>query len=109
MTFAGDNLQCRLFYVLDRNNGYQFLVDTGTAVRVILSVRAHKLTLSLFKLQVANDAQIETYGNKELIPNIGMRRDFTGSFTYATVRTLILEAYFLALFGLLVPTYPRLT
>ncbi|CAE1296638.1 unnamed protein product [Acanthosepion pharaonis] len=55
-----------------------------------------------YKLQAANGSTIETYGAKTLTLNIGMRRDFTWTFTQADVKTPILGADFLAHYDLAV-------
>ncbi|CAE1266126.1 unnamed protein product [Acanthosepion pharaonis] len=57
---------------------------------------------TLYKLQAANGSTIETYGTKTLTLNIGMRRDFTWTFTQADVKTPILGQDFLAHYDLAV-------
>lgn len=59
----------------------------GAAVSVIPSMDKPPLKSMLFKLQAANSLSIETYGNKFFTLNIGMRRDFSWSFTYVNVKT----------------------
>ncbi|CAE1324895.1 unnamed protein product [Acanthosepion pharaonis] len=92
----------RLFYVWDRNNGFNFLVDTGAAISVIPPTNRSALKPTPFQLRAANGSPIETYGNKELTLNINLRRDFKWSFTVADVRIPLLGADFLAHYNLAV-------
>ncbi|CAE1256054.1 unnamed protein product [Acanthosepion pharaonis] len=98
----GKNIRSRLFYVWDRRNNIKFLVDTGAAISVIPPKEQQDRKATLYKLQAANGSTIETYGAKTLTLNIGMRRDFTWTFTQADVKTPILGADFLAHYDLAV-------
>lgn len=99
---TGKNTQSRLFYVWDRQNHIKFLVDTGAVISVIPPREQQDRKATLYKLQAANGSTIETYGTKTLTLNIGMRRDFTWTFTQADVKTPILGADFLAHYDLAV-------
>lgn len=94
--------QCRLFYLWDQRNKTKFLVDTGAAISIIPPGDQHNHKASLIKLQAANGSPIKTYGTRTLTLNIGMRRDFTWTFTQADVKTAILGADFLAHYNLAV-------
>ena len=59
------------------------------------------------RLQAANGSTIDTYGEKTLRLNIGMRRDYDWSFTLADVKIPILGADFLAHYQLAVNMNPR--
>ncbi|CAE1255006.1 unnamed protein product [Acanthosepion pharaonis] len=98
----GKNIRSRLFYVWDRRNHIKFLVDTGAAISVIPPKEQQDRKATPYKLQAANGSTIETYGAKTLTLNIGMRRDFTWTFTQADVKTPILGADFLAHYDLAV-------
>ncbi|CAE1258177.1 unnamed protein product [Acanthosepion pharaonis] len=98
----GKNIRSRLFYVWDRRNNIKFLVDTGAAISVIPPKEQQDRKATPYKLQAANGSTIETYGAKTLTLNIGMRRDFTWTFTQADVKTPILGADFLAHYDLAV-------
>ncbi|CAE1275399.1 unnamed protein product [Acanthosepion pharaonis] len=62
---------------------------------------------TLVKLRAANGSAIDTYGERTLTLNIGMRRDFTWTFTVANVKVPILGADFLAHYALAVHMNPR--
>ena len=104
-TGIGD--QCRLFYIRDKNTKLQFLVDTGASISLLPRKSEPSAKLALLKLRAANKSSINTYGKKELILNIGMRRDYLWSFTIADVDVPILGADFLAHFKLGVHMHTR--
>ncbi|CAE1291395.1 unnamed protein product [Acanthosepion pharaonis] len=83
---SGANTQCRLFYVWGRRNKLKFLVDTGAAISVVPYQNDHAAKPTLFKLRAANGSVIDTYGERTLTLNIGMRRDFTWTFIVANVK-----------------------
>lgn len=53
----------------------------------------------LYKLQAANGTKIDTFGEKAVTIDLGMRRNFLWVFTQANVTTPILGADFLAKFN----------
>ncbi|CAE1303859.1 unnamed protein product [Acanthosepion pharaonis] len=84
------------------------LLDTGAAISVIpYQERPYFSKPTLLKLQAANGSAIDTYGERTLTLNIGMRRDFTWTFTVANVKIPILGADFLAHYELAVYMNPR--
>ena len=85
----------------------KFLVDTGAAISVIPHTHEPSAKPTQFKLQAANGSTISTYGSKTVSLNLGMRRNFTWSFTLANVKLPILGADFLAHFNLTVHMNPR--
>lgn len=100
---AGPDQHSRLFYVVDKNTGTRFLVDTGSEVSVLppsLSDQKHspdKLTLT-----AVNNTSITTYGKRSLTLNLGLRRSFPWIFIIADIQKPIIGADFLRHFGLLV-------
>ena len=84
----------RLFYIWDRTNEIKFLVDTGAAISVIPHTIDPSAKPTLLKLQAANGSTIDMYGGKTLTLNIGMRRDYTWTFTLANVKIPILKVFF---------------
>ena len=92
----------RLFNITDHISGMQFLVDTGTDIRVIPPSsleRKHPWTL---RLEAVNHTPISTYGTRSLTLNLDLRRTFCWAFTIADVQKPIIGADFLHHFSLLV-------
>lgn len=92
--------QNRLF-VQDKRTGTRFLVDTGADVSVLPN-RAAKRQLSDFKLFAANGSVINTFGDKLMCLNLGLRRPHKWPFIIANVSRPIIGADFLRHYGLLV-------
>ncbi|CAE1258975.1 unnamed protein product [Acanthosepion pharaonis] len=105
---AGVGEVCRLIFVSDRITGIRFLVDSGAQISLIPATRAdklkgpHKLTL-----QAVNKSLIQTYGQRCLTLNLGLRRVFTHFFVLADVEKAILGEDFLHKFGLLIDVHRR--
>ncbi|CAE1286253.1 unnamed protein product [Acanthosepion pharaonis] len=100
----------RLFYIRDRNSNLDFLVDTGAQVSVVPFKNCDKSTLSKqasLKLQATNGTSINTYGERVMSLNIGLRREFVWTFTIANVEMPILGADFLAHYDLSVDLFSR--
>lgn len=102
-------LVSRLF-VTDRNSGLRFLVDSGAACSVfpisLLNDR-RRIPDPDFELFAANGTTIKTYGSKNLVLNIDLRREFRWSFVVADVSRPILGVDFLERFELLVDVKNR--
>ncbi|CAE1178149.1 unnamed protein product [Acanthosepion pharaonis] len=77
------------------------------AISVVPLQNDHTAKPTLIKLRAANGSAIDTYGERTLTLNIGMRRDFTWTFTVANVKLPILGADFLAHYALAVHMNPR--
>ncbi|BHF83231.1 hypothetical protein SprV_0802637300 [Sparganum proliferum] len=99
---AGQSRPSRLFYINDKSSGLRFLVDTGAEISVIPPPRRHHLKPSQFSLQAANCTTINTYGQRSLTLDIGLRRRFQWVFVQAHVKSPIIGADFLTHFGLAV-------
>lgn len=97
------NPQCRLF-VNDKNNGTSFLVDTGAEISVLPKRFAihRQLTTDNLRLYAANGTTINTFGDRLICVNLGLRRQFKWRFIVADVTKPILGADFLQHYGLLV-------
>ncbi|CAE1296072.1 unnamed protein product [Acanthosepion pharaonis] len=105
---AGVGEVCRLLFVSDRTTGIRFLVDSGAQISLIPATRADKLKGShKLTLQVVNKSFIQTYGQRCLTLNLGLRRVFTHFFVLADVKKAILCADFLHKFGLLIDVHRR--
>ncbi|CAE1300346.1 unnamed protein product [Acanthosepion pharaonis] len=79
------------------------------AISVVPLQNDHTARPTLVKLRAANGSAIDTYGERTLTLNIGMRRDFTWTFTVANVKVHILGADFLAHYALAVHMNPTTT
>lgn len=95
--------------VFDRNTNHRFLVDTGADISVLAATPIHKKKCSptSYKLYAANSSPINTYGEKDLQIDLGLRRRFRWSFVVADVKTSILGADFLRHFKLLVDLHQK--
>ena len=94
----------RLFYVMDKYTGQRFLVDTGAEVSVIPPNRTDKRCgpNSNVMLQAVNHSTIDTFGERSITLDFGLRRVFRWIFVIADVGTPIIGADFLRHFNLLV-------
>ena len=99
-TALGDQSSCRLF-ITDINSGIRLLVDTGADISVIPRTSSCHAPVKR-QLYAANGTVINTYGEKLLELNLGLRRKFCWPFVIADVQTPILGADFLNHFRLLV-------
>lgn len=98
----------RLFYVTDRIAGHRFLVDTGAEVSVVPAARLDRQrSPQTAPLQAANNSAINTYGQRSLTIDLGLRRTFRWVFVVADVRMAILGADFLTHFALSVDLRAR--
>ncbi|CAK9813145.1 Transposon Ty3-I Gag-Pol polyprotein [Anthophora plagiata] len=89
--------------ITDPTTRIQFLIDTGADVSVVpRAFGGKKPEADTFKLYAANGAIINTYGEKLLLINLGLRRDFSWRFILADVAKPIIGADFLHFFNLLV-------
>ena len=91
----------RLFFIMDRNQGLRFLVDTGAEVSVLPPTCAERRHPSeSLSLQAVNGTRIATYGTRSLTLNLGLRRTLRWVFIVADVQQPILGADFLSHFNL---------
>lgn len=80
----------------------KFLVDTGADISVLPPSLDSKIKPSSSCLFAANGTKINTYGEKRISLNFGLRRQLQWTFTVADVSCPIIGADFLRNFGLLV-------
>ena len=68
----------RLLFLTDRSSRPSFLVDTGAAVSVLpkSACRNYKPYHSNRPLQAVNHSSIQTYGEKSVLLDLGLRRAF---------------------------------
>ncbi|GBO11727.1 hypothetical protein AVEN_95120-1 [Araneus ventricosus] len=93
--------QFECFFVYDKITGREFLVDTGSRVRV-LPIFGSKIVPSKFVLYAANGTKINTLGTKLITLNLGLKRKFQWPFILASVSKPILGADFPEHYNLLV-------
>ena len=88
---------------MDKSSGYQFLVDTGAKVSMLLpSHNDRKHAWEGCNLLAVNGSAIATYGERSLILDLGLRNTFRWVFIIANVQSAILGADFLRHYSLLV-------
>ncbi|XP_044740076.1 uncharacterized protein LOC123301404 [Chrysoperla carnea] len=71
----GPKPQRRLF-IFDRSNAYNFLIDTGADINVLPAKNKVYNAPAEFKLYAANGTTINTYGERTLQIDLGLRRTF---------------------------------
>lgn len=101
----------RLF-IHDALSHLSYLIDTGADVSIIPPTRNERKQRlrpneRQFQLYAANGTPIETYGQKMLTMNLGLRRRFQWPFIVADVTKPIIGADFLEYHGLLVDLRKR--
>lgn len=85
---------CDLLFVKDTNNSINFLIDTGASVSLLPPTPGiHNIQPK--KLIAANGSKINTYGERLLTLNIGLRRNFRWNFIIADVKYAIIGLDFL--------------
>lgn len=81
----------------------RFLIDTGANISVICKPHRKSITPNQqYKLYAANGSKINTYGEKTLSINLGLRRNFVWTFIVADVSQPIIGADFLEHYKILV-------
>ena len=98
----GPPTRSRLMFVQDKHSNTRFLVDTGADVSVLPPTNSERKHQAGISLQAANNTKINTYGQKSMTLNLGLRRVFPWIFTIADTKYPILGADFLRNFDLLV-------
>jgi len=67
-------------HVYDRATGQQFLVDTGAEISLLPASPSDKRTPTELKLFAANNSFIDTFGERRLTLNFGLRRPIVWNF-----------------------------
>jgi len=76
-----------IFYIIDSNHNYCFLVYTGAEVSVLRPSPADCKHQNGFNLLAVNGSGKATYGKCSLTLNLGLHRTFRWSFVIANVYT----------------------
>lgn len=95
----GGPAQNRL-HIRDRKSGLRFLVDTSAEISVLAALLTQRKTPSEIKLFAANNTRIDTFGERRLTLDIGLRRDISWNFCLAAVPFSIIGADLLKHYGL---------
>ena len=101
VTAATDCPSSSRLFVTDSNSKLIFLIDTGSDVSCFPKTKCKSSRQSGYKLQAANNTNINTYGTISLTLNIALRRNYLWNFVIADVAVPILGSDFLAHYGLL--------
>lgn len=104
---ADGNLSSSRLFVIDKNTGFQFLVDCGAACSCIPEKLVKNCKPTELVLYAANNSSIRTFGTKTYDLNFGLRRPMRWTFLIADVSHPILGADFLERFGLMVDVKNR--
>lgn len=100
----------RLF-IIDAHSKTQYLIDTGADVSIIPATnneKRHRLSNEKrCQLYAANGTTIDTFGQRNIVLDVGLRRKFQWPFIIANVTRAIIGADFLEHFGLLVDLKKR--
>lgn len=105
---ATDSVPCcnSHLFMVDRNTGLQFLVDSGADVSIVPYKQKPVAQVNSedddFHLYAANGTRIPTYGTKILEIDLGLMRAFKWPFIIAKTSRGILGADFLRKFNLLI-------
>ncbi|KAA3682506.1 uncharacterized protein DEA37_0008480 [Paragonimus westermani] len=99
-TVAGQACTSRLFFIRDRSTGLRLLIDTGAELSVIPLQPNDRFQSGQYTLQAANQSRIETFGERSLTVNLGLRRYFRWIFLLADVQTPLIGADFPVHFNL---------
>lgn len=96
-----DDISRRLF-VFDKKTNLRFLIDTGAEISVVpYTYFKNNSIKSNIELCAANGGSISTYGNTNLIVDLGLKKHFKHQFIIASVENPIIGADFLFKYGLI--------
>lgn len=104
-SLAADNdahVKSHRLFVVDRNTGNTFLVDTGSDISIVPRKSETNPQPLKYQLYAANGTQISTFGTTTLSLDIGLRREFLWRFVVADVTRPIIGADLLSYYGLLI-------
>ena len=77
----------KLLYVADKHNKCKYLIDTGTAVSVLLKSCADRTSDAACPPLVAgNNTTINTYGTSKRVVDVGLKRDYAWTFIVADIK-----------------------
>jgi transposase InsO family protein len=79
-------------HIHDRKSGHRFLIDTGAEISVLAASTVQRKVPSELKLFAANNTRIDTFGERRLTLDLGLRRAITWNFCLAAVPCSIIGA-----------------
>lgn len=88
-------------YIYDMSTRTWYLIDTGADISVLPPRATDRSNVDKFKLYAANNTIIDTYGERVLKLDLGLRREFLWRFIVADVKYPIIGADLLAHYNLL--------
>lgn len=92
--------QSRRLFIMDKNSGQSFLIDSGSDASLIMATKKEKQNPVIQTFRAANGTLINVYGRKNLTLNLGLRRSFSFSFYICDISCSIIGADFLYNFNL---------
>ena len=104
---AVNQRKTHLLYLYDKNSKRKFLVDSGANLSVFPADKNDTQSEDDSSLVAANGTKINSYGEKLLNLNLGLRREFVWPFVIADVQYPILGADFLSYFNLSISMHDR--
>lgn len=87
-------------FFFDRKSGFNFLVDTGSDISLDPVEAKAKLQPADFVIYAANNSHINTFGERRLSIDLGLRRSISWNFCIAGIPYPIIDADLLSSFGL---------
>ena len=106
-TVRDEGLTQSRLHVYDKATGRRFLVDTGGEISILPATPRDRQTPSELKLFAANNTKIDTFGERRLTLDLGLRRPIVWTFRVANVPFAILGADVLTHYKLIVDLHRR--
>lgn len=99
-TIGEESHRSKRLHIQDQITGRRFLVDTGAEISVLAASSSQRRATAELKLFAANNTRIDTFGERRLTLDLGLRRAITWNFCVAAVPFTIIGADLLHHYGL---------